>query len=67
MDRLIQMIMRVAFWAVTLGVICVVSVAMYQVFIGGTALKSAFSPDEIWKAGTVGAIAGGVIGFFKKR
>ena len=67
MERLIQMIMRIAFWAVTLAVIGVVGTAMYQVFIGGTSLKSAFSPDEIWKAGTIGLVAGGVIGFFKKR
>lgn len=66
MDRLTNMIMRVAMWAGLGAVVGFVCVAVYQAALSGDAVSSAFSMDSAKSGGSVGALIGGVVGFFKK-
>lgn len=67
MSKLINMVMRIALWGISGGALAVVVVVAAQVFFMGGAMKSALNSGEAVSAAMLGAVVGGIIGFFRRN
>lgn len=67
MSRLIQMVMRIVLWGALGAGIGMVGVWVAQNFFEGGVLGTGRDSTEIVSAGMLGAVVGGVIGFFRRN
>ena len=66
MGRLFGMIMRVAVWAASGAALAFVGMLFYQAFTEGGPMAIKLKFDTSATSVSIGAIVGGVIGFFKR-
>lgn len=67
MSKLVNMVLRVAMWGALGAGVAMLGVWVAQNFFEGGVLGSGEDWAKVYSAGVLGAVVGGVIGFFRRN